>query len=206
MQEGFRPYYRIYPKKQELKRQNAFLLSDHLEQESQHGFETIMEEPFGNKQELINGGMGTEVKKQSSWMNSKDGYQQQHLHKLLEMPMNAEWRLKEELLNSQQTSLSVSPTLAQESGGKKVKSSFVLSKEDFLKSYTLIPVVDLEETNGTMKSKDLTHGQTLKKDTGKDNMFSDIDEDEEFKILEELEKELENERYKEIRESLLNLK
>jgi len=37
-------------------------------------------------------------------------------------------------------------------------------------------------------------------------MFSDIDEDEEFKILEELEKELENERYKEIRESLLNLK
>jgi hypothetical protein len=37
-------------------------------------------------------------------------------------------------------------------------------------------------------------------------MFKDIDEEEEFKILEELEKELENERMKDIKESLLNLK
>jgi hypothetical protein len=36
-------------------------------------------------------------------------------------------------------------------------------------------------------------------------MFSDIDEEEEFKILQELENELENERINEIKESLLNL-
>lgn len=37
-------------------------------------------------------------------------------------------------------------------------------------------------------------------------MFSDIDEEEEFKILEELEKELEKERENELKQTLLNLK
>lgn len=40
----------------------------------------------------------------------------------------------------------------------------------------------------------------------KENMFSDIDEEEEFKILEELEKELEKERENELKQTLLNLK
>lgn len=80
---------------------------------------------------------------------------------------------------------------------------------DFLKSYTLIPVADFEEEmmemSGTMISKDSKTGKTLKRLISKDNMFSNIDEEEEFKILEELERELEEERLKDIKETLLNL-
>jgi hypothetical protein len=73
----------------------------------------------------------------------------------------------------------------------------------------LIPVADFEEEmmemSGSIVSKDSKLGQILKNNIGKDNMFSDIDEEEEFKILQELENELENERINEIKESLLNL-
>jgi hypothetical protein len=209
MQEGYKPYYKTYRKLPGLKRQNAFLLSDHLEQESQHGFETTIQDPSGNSQELINGGMDIKEKRQSYSMNSKDGYQLQHSPRLLGTRMNAEWRSKEGQLNLLPSSSFVSPTLVQESGGKKVKSSFVLSKEDFMKSYSLIPVADFEEEmmemSGSIVSKDSKLGQILKNNIGKDNMFSDIDEEEEFKILQELENELENERINEIKESLLNL-
>jgi hypothetical protein len=166
--------------------------------------------PSGSKQEHINGGMDTKEKKQLYSMNSKDGYQQQHSPNSSGMPMNAEWKSKEGRLSLLPSSSFVSPTLVQENGGKAVKSSFVLSKEDFLKSYTLIPVADFEEEmmemSGIMISKDSKTGQALKRLTSTDNMFKDIDEEEEFKILEELEKELENERMKDIKESLLNLK
>lgn len=209
MQEESQPYFNHSRKVRELKRQNAFLLSDHQEQESQHGFETTTQMHSGNKQELINGGMDIKEKTQLSSMNSKDGSQLPPLPKSLGTRMNAEWKSKEGRLNLQPHSSFVSPTLVQENGGRKVKSSFVLSKEDFLKSYTLVPVVDLEEEtmemSGTMISKDSKTGKTLKRLISKDNMFSDIDEEEEFKILEELEREIEEERLKEIKETLLNL-
>ena len=189
-----------------LKRQNALLLSDHQESESPLGLGTTILMPFGNRVELDNGGMDTQEKTQLSSMNSKDGSQQQRLTKSLVMRLNAESKLREEQLNSPQNWSSAYRISAQGNGGVKNESSFVLSKEDFLKQYTLIPIVESVMENGITKLKDTTPLENSNSNISKENMFSDIDEEEEFKILEELERELEKERENELKETLLNLK
>lgn len=205
MREGSRPYSRTYHKPSALKRQNAFLWSDHQEQESQLMSETTMKEPFGNRVEQDNGGMDMQEKKLSSSMNSKDGSLLQPLPKSLVTRVSAGSKSKEELDNLPVNLWFASQTLAPESGGVKKGCAFVLSKEDFLKYYTLVPIVESATGNGTTKSKDTSPSVNLNNNTLKENMFKDIDEEEELRILKELEDEIEKERNNEIQQMIDNL-
>lgn len=221
MRGGYRPYSKTYQHPSVLKRQNAFLLSDPQELESQLMSETITQMPSGNKVEQDNGGMDMEEKKLSSSMNSKDGSQQLHLPKSLVTRVNAESKSKEGSSNLPVDLWFASQTLAPESGGMKKGSAFVLSKEDFLKYYTLVPIVESVMESGTMKSKDTNPSVNLNNNTLKENTtnFRAIEnkeimeelereadfEAEELALLEEIEKEIEEERNNEIQQMIDNL-
>lgn len=221
MRGGYRPYSKTYQHPSGLRRQNAFLWSDPLEQESQLMSETTIQKPFGNKVEQDNGGMDMEEKKLSSSMNSKDGSQQLHLPKSLVTRVSAESKSKEGSSNLPVDLWFASQTLAPESGGVKKGSAFVLSKEDFLKYYTLVPIVESVMESGTTKSNDTSPSVTLNNNTLKENTtnFRKIEnqeileeleregdfEEEELRLLEEIEKELEEERNNEIQQMIDNL-
>lgn len=189
------------PPKPELKRQGAYLWSDHQELESQLGLEENIQMPFGSQVQQELGGMDIKEKTLSSSMNSKDGFNTQQSPKSLETHTHSKLKLKEEQSNLLQRKLSSYPTGVQENGMIPKKPTFVLSKEDFQKYYTLVPVQENEMENGSMKSKDTITSQPLKEIIP----IPDMDEDEEIRILEEIEKEIERERDEELKDILKNL-